>query len=89
MLGTHGESTFIPNLLYDKFIAYPGSKVQIESEINYRFADYGWEISNFIYLSGRKIIIWAGIIIAYPFVWYFKKKYSDKHKYCKIWNKVE
>jgi len=27
MLGTHGESKFIPNLLYDKIIARPHSAV--------------------------------------------------------------
>ncbi|CDW89486.1 UNKNOWN [Stylonychia lemnae] len=89
MLGTHGESKFIPNLLYEKLMNRPGSTIQVESALNDKFEAYGWEISNFLYLSGRKIIMWTGIIVAYPFVWYFKKKYSDKHKYCKLWIKVE
>ncbi|CDW91263.1 fu domain containing protein [Stylonychia lemnae] len=85
MLGSHGESTIIPNFLYDKLIARPGSQVIIEPALNHKFDTYGWQISNFIYLSGRKIIIWTLIIVAYPFVWYMKNKYSDKHKLCKLW----
>jgi len=86
MLGSHGESTIIPNLIYDKVVNRPGSEVQIEPALNTHFSNYGWTVSNFIYLSGRKIIIWTLIIIAYPFVWYAKRRYADKHKYCKIWN---
>jgi len=42
MLGSHGESTAIPNLIYDKVINRPGSKVQIEAALNQKFYDYGW-----------------------------------------------
>jgi len=89
MLGSHGESTIIPNFLYDKLINRPGSAVQVEPALNVKFQNYGWSISNFIYLSGRKILIWTGIVVAYPFVWYMKRKYADKHKYCKLWVKAE
>ncbi|CDW87691.1 fu domain containing protein [Stylonychia lemnae] len=89
MLGSHGESTIIPNILYDQVVSRPGSAVQIEPALNSKFSDYGWKISNFIFLSGRKILMWTGIVIAYPFVWYMKKKYADKHKFCKVWVKGE
>ncbi|CDW80137.1 UNKNOWN [Stylonychia lemnae] len=89
MLGSHGESTIIPNLLYDKLIARPGTTVELEPALNFRFNAYGWKISNFIYLSGRKIILWTLIILAYPFVWYMKRKYADKHKFCRVWVDAE
>ena len=85
MLGSHGESTIIPNLLYDKIVNRPGSNVELEPPLNSVFEKYGWTISNFIYLSGRKILMWTGICVAYPFVWYMKRKYANKHKFCKLW----
>ncbi|CDW89713.1 fu domain containing protein [Stylonychia lemnae] len=89
MLASHGESTIIPNLLYDYLIHRPGSDVQVEPALNNKFSEYGWTVSNFLYLSGRKILIWTAIIIGYPFVWYIEKRYADKHKICKLWSKVE
>lgn len=89
MLTSHGESTIIPNVFYTYLIDRPGSNVKIEPALNTRFSSYGWNISNFLYLSGRKILIWTLIIIAYPFVWYMKKKYADKHKLCKLWVEAE
>jgi hypothetical protein len=89
MLSSHGESTAIPNLIYDKFLNRTDSTLQMEGALNERFASYGWEVSNFIYLSGRKILIWSAIIITYPLVLYMKKKYANKHKYCKLWIAAE
>lgn len=82
MLTSHGESTAIPNIFYTQIVDRPGSKVKIERALNNRFSDYGWTISNFIYLSGRKILLWMMLIFIYPFVWYMKNNYSDKHKLC-------
>jgi hypothetical protein len=89
MLASHGESTFIPNIFYDNLIARDGSNIQVEEPLNSRFSSYGWTVSNFLYLSGRKILIWMGILIAWPFVYYMKTKYADKHKICSLWNKAE
>jgi hypothetical protein len=89
MLSSHGESTMIPNVFYTYLIDRPGSSVKIEPALNNRFDSYGWSISNFLYLSGRKILLWLLIIIVYPFVWYMKSKYADKHKLCKPWVSVE
>jgi hypothetical protein len=63
--------------------------LQIEPAYNSRFSDYGWNVSNFIYLSGRKILIWSALILAYPFVYYMKNKYADKHKLCELWRLVD
>ena len=82
MLTSHGESTIIPNVFYTFLINRSGSAVKVEPALNERFSDYGWTVSNFLYLSGRKILLWTLIIIAYPFVWYMKRKYADKHKLC-------
>ena len=79
----------IPNVFYTFLINRSGSTVKVEPALNARFSDYGWTISNFLYLSGRKILIWTLIIIAYPFVWYMKRKYADKHKLCRLWVKAE
>ncbi len=89
MLSSHGESTFIPNVFYDNLINRPGSGVQIEEPINARFSSYGWEVSNFLALSGRKILIWILILVAWPFVYYMKTKYANKHKICALWEKAE
>eukprot|EP00347_Sterkiella_histriomuscorum_P010294 403376857 len=89
MLASHGESTIIPNVFYTFLINRSGSSVVIEPALNDRFSDYGWEISNFLYLSGRKILLWTLIILAYPVVYYMKKNYADKHKLCRLWIKAE
>lgn len=34
-------------------------------------------------------MIWSAIIIAYPIVWYMKKKYANKHKICRVWVMAE
>ena len=85
MLTTHGESTMIPNIPYDYLINRKGSTVKLEKSLNERFSSYGWEISNFLYLSGRKIVLWTALIFIYPIVWYLKRKYADKHKLCRPW----
>lgn len=82
MLSSHGESSFIPNIFYDYMVGREGSPIIVEEPINVRFNNYGWNVSNFLYLSGRKILMWCGILIAWPFVWYMKTKYADKHKIC-------
>ena len=72
----------IPNVFYDYIVSRPGSSVKLEHALNTRFSDYGWPISNFLYLSGRKIVLWTVLIMVYPFVWYMKRKYADKHRLC-------
>jgi len=89
MLSSQGESTFIPNIFYDNMVGKPGSGIQVEPALNARFSSYGWNVSNFLYLSGRKILIWIGILVAWPFVSYMKSKYADKHVFCRIWNTAE
>ena len=59
--------------------------MKIEDGLNNRFISYGWVKSNFVYLSGRKILIWTGLLFSYPVVWYMKGKYADKHKLCRFW----
>lgn len=89
MLSSQGESSFIPNIFYDDMVGKPGSGIQIEPALNSRFSSYGWNVSNFLYLSGRKILIWVGILVAWPFVYYMKSKYANKHVFCRIWNTAE
>jgi hypothetical protein len=88
MLSSHGESTAIPNLIFNLGINRTNTFI-IEPALNDRFSDYGWNNSNFIETSGRKILIWAILIICYPFIYYMKKKYADKHRFCKFWEKIE
>jgi hypothetical protein len=85
----NGETTVIPNLIFDKGIAPPGTKVVVEAELNYRYKDFYHEYSNFFYLTGRKIILWIGMFGTYPIIWYLKRNYADKHKFCKLWEKLE
>ena len=85
----NGETSVIPNIIYDKLIAPAGSKTIIEQPVNDRFKDYNYEYSNFMYLSGRKLILWAGLFGIYPIIWYLKRNYADKHKFCKLWEKLE
>jgi ABC-type Fe3+ transport system permease subunit len=88
MLSSQGESTFIPNLIFDLGINRTDSFV-IEPALNDRFTAYGWTNSNFIEGAGRKILIWIALLIVYPFIYYMKKKYADKHKFCKLWEVLE
>lgn len=89
MLSSQGESTAIPNLIFDMGINKTGGSFEIESPLNDRFTNYGWTSSNFLALSGRKVLIWAVLLIFYPVVLYMKKKYADKHKFCKFWESLE
>jgi hypothetical protein len=85
----NGETSAIPNIIFEKGIAPAGSKTVIEKPVNDRFKDYNYEYSNFLYLSGRKILLWAGLFGVYPIIWYLKRNYADKHKFCKLWEKLE
>lgn len=57
--------------------------------MNERFKNYNYEYSNFIYLAGRKLLLWLGLFGVYPIIWYLKRNYADKHKFCKLWEKLE
>lgn len=48
MLSSHGETTVIPNLIYDKGINKTGSGYALEGPLNERFNSYGWTTTNFI-----------------------------------------
>jgi hypothetical protein len=85
----NGEIASIPNLIFDKGIAPPGTKVVVEAELNDRYKEYYYEYSNFFYLTGKKMILWAGVFGIYPMIWYLKRNYADKHKFCKLWEKLE
>lgn len=82
MLSTQGESTAIPNVFYNYGVNRTGTGYKVEEPFNQRFKDYGWTTSNFLELSGRKCFIWFAMILVYPLIYYMKKKYADKHKYC-------
>jgi hypothetical protein len=85
----NGETDLIPNIIFDMGIAPAGSKTDLEEPINDRFKDYNYEYSNFAYLTGRKVLLWVGLFACYPFIWYLKRNYADKHKFCKLWEKLE
>ncbi len=34
-------------------------------------------------------MLWAALVAIYPFVYYMKVKYADKHKLCSIWNHAD
>ena len=35
------------------------------------------------------MILWVALFAVYPIVWYLKRNYADKHKFCKLWEKLE
>ena len=82
MLSSHGEASFIPNI----FELYVLDMVHVTKEkLNSRFFSYGYESSNFLILSGKKLTMFAVMLILYPFVHYMAKRFSDKHVLCKPW----
>lgn len=83
------ELETLPNVIFDNVIAPPGSSTLLEPPLNARFAAFGREYSNFFYLSGKKLLLWGGLLITYPIVWYMKSNYADKHKFCRLWEKLE
>jgi hypothetical protein len=85
----NGESTSIPNIIFNMGIAPPGSKIKIEDALNDRFKEFYFTYSNVVYLAGRKVLLWGGLFAMYPFIWYLKRNYADKHKFCKLWEKLE
>jgi hypothetical protein len=89
MLSTNGEMKFIPNVFYDNLLNYTGIPIVYEAALNDRFIQYGWDSSNFIYLSGRKVLIWFMIVVAYPFVAFMRGRYANKHRFCKVWEFAE
>ena len=89
MLTSHGETTAIPNIFFDYGINRTGSSYKVEEAYNERFSSYGWTTSNFLELSGRKCFILMAMMAAFPVVYYMKKKYSDKHKFCHFWKGID
>jgi hypothetical protein len=85
----NGEISVVPNLIFDKGIAPPGTKIVVEPALNDRYKDFYFEYSNFFYLTGKKIVLWGCLFGTYPFIWYLKRNYADKHKFCKLWEKLE
>lgn len=83
------EFSAIPNIIYDNMIAPPGTKTKIEPPLNARYSSFNYEYSNIFYLTGRKMVLWLGLIFTYPIIWYLKRNYADKHKFCKLWEKLE
>lgn len=83
------EFTFIPNVIFNSFIAPAGSKTMIEPAHNKDFERYQYTYSNFFYLTGVKLILWISLIATYPIIWYLKRNYADKHKLCQFWEKLE
>jgi hypothetical protein len=88
-LNLNFEIPVIPNVIYDKAIAPPGTKTKIEPPLNARYAAYNYKYSNFFYLAGRKLLLWGCLILSYPIIWYLKRNYADKHKFCKVWESLE
>lgn len=35
------------------------------------------------------MILWVALFGIYPIIWYMKRNYADKHKFCKLWEKME
>jgi hypothetical protein len=35
------------------------------------------------------MVLWLALIATYPIIWYLKRNYADKHKFCKLWEKLE
>jgi len=85
----NGEISVIPNIIFDMGLAPSGSKVVLEKPLTDRYETFYYEYSNFFYLSGRKILLWGALIVMYPFIWYLKRNYADKHKFCKLWENIE
>lgn len=85
----NGEFAMIPNIIFNMGIAPAGSKTQIEEALNDRYSEYYYEYSNIFYLAGRKMILWVALFGIYPIIWYMKRNYADKHKFCKLWEKME
>ena len=79
----------VPNLIFNLGIAPAGTKVALEPALSPRYAVYYHLYSNFFYLAGRKMVLWLGLLMTYPFIWYLKRNYADKHKFCKLWEKLE
>jgi hypothetical protein len=85
----NGEFSAIPNIIFDMGIAPPGTKTSVEEALNDRFKDYYYDYSNVFYLAGRKMVLWGALFGIYPIIWYMKRNYADKHKFCKMWEKLE
>jgi hypothetical protein len=85
----NGEISAIPNVIFDKAIAPSGTKTLLEPPLSARYAAFGLEYSNFFYLTGRKLLLWGCLLGIYPVIWYLKRNYADKHKFCKLWEKIE
>lgn len=81
MLSSHGEVSFLPNMIFD---ALPFDDKDLEP-LNEHFNLYGWTTCNFLALSGRKILLWLCLIAVFPFVAYMNGKYATKHRYCRFW----
>ena len=54
------------------------SKEISKEKLNKRFEKYGYETCNFLLLSGKKITMFAAILLFYPLVRYMSKKFADK-----------
>ena len=88
-LAINGEFSSVPNPIYDKAIAQTGKKTRLEAPLNARFADFGRDYSNFFFLTGKKVLIWLILFGCYPLIWYLKRNYANKHKFCKLWESIE
>jgi len=86
MLSSHGEIAFFPNFFETKIL---DPFTTTKEPHNDRFEDYGWTNTNFLLLAGRKLGLWLILFGVYPFIYYMKKKFADKHRYCKIWTIID
>ena len=86
MLASHGENNIIPNPIVDYF---DNNTINAFPALNTNFEKYHWETTNFIVECGRKLNVLYLIVILYPFVYYMKVKYGDKHYLCSVWIKME
>ena len=66
-----------------------GKKLLIEAPMSARFAAYGFTYSSIFFLAGRKILYFLILLPTYFIAWYMNRNYADKHKMCKIWEKLE
>jgi hypothetical protein len=86
MLSSHGEPSWMPNVLADYLLTKDDFTVV---EFSSYFTDYGFESSSIVLESGKKLLILVAMLCLYPFVKFMDNRYSDKHKYCSPWKKLK
>jgi hypothetical protein len=85
MLSSHGEPSWMPNILADTLL---DRDEFTEREYSDYFTAYGFPNSLIILTSGKKLFMLLMMLGSFPVVKMMDNRYSDKHKYCSIWKKI-